>query len=227
VNTTSVGGSSDVGPHRLGAIGEVHPFFLILVLTSLALAVYSLNLALAIDYHCSSSPYCSFNYNSGTGITGTVVISNNYTLASPVSMTTAGLFFNLTGKTSTLPNNQFKFEAFGTGGSGVIPVTIQTDVAPTSVTPVSYHYANGNVTLVTLNSDTIITVNFSTPTTTQSSSTGGGGSTVTIQTTTFGSSYQITVFVIACVVLLIAFAGYRHHSSMREAWLRHAYVGIV
>jgi len=119
----------------------------------------------------SLSGTVNFNYDSGTGATGTVRTTGTYTLASPVQLHNATqtaplgqLFFNLTGKTTALPSSQFQFEAWNTSSTGLIPITIQTGTVKPSyaLNLLNYTYSatTGNVTAYTQLSSQTVTFDF-------------------------------------------------------------------
>ncbi len=106
-----------------------------------------------------------FHYDSTAGATGTIRTIANYTFSTPSSLTPTVAFFNMTGMTANVtafPSSQFRFYAWNTSATGIMPITIQTGtVKPTYILNVTnYSYVNPNVTVSTLLSNNTVTVDF-------------------------------------------------------------------
>jgi hypothetical protein len=95
-------------------------------------------------------------------VTGAVLVTGDYTLASPASLTATELYFNLTGKTTGLPSTQFQFQASSSGGT--IPIKIQTGTVKPSyaLNLLNYTYSatTGNVTAYTQLPTETVTLDF-------------------------------------------------------------------
>ena len=106
-----------------------------------------------------------FNYDSSSGNTGTLSLLNAYIFTDPVSVTSQNVFFNVTGKTANataLPSYQLQFQAWGTAGTGIVPVVVESgSVRPTYILNAgSYSYVNPNITAYTQNANSTVTVSF-------------------------------------------------------------------
>ncbi len=104
-------------------------------------------------------------YDSGAGATGVVRFTSNYTLASPISLTSSNLFLNVTGKTANvteIPSGQLQFRAWNTSNTGTIPIVVQSAVVKATyvLNAASYSYVNPNITISTLLSNQTVTVDF-------------------------------------------------------------------
>jgi hypothetical protein len=136
------------------------------ICTAILLVVLFVSLSLArADQTLSGTQV--FNYNIG-GATGTVRIirdvASPYVLADPLIVPPPGtvLFFNLTGKITALPSNQFQFQAWNTSNTGIIPITIETGtVSPTyMLNAQSYSYSSPNIVSYTQLANKTVTLYF-------------------------------------------------------------------
>lgn len=96
---------------------------------------------------------------------GSVCSLGNYTLGSPAINNTLGVYFNFTGKTTNItamPSYQFRFQAWNTTNTGVIPIVVQSGSVKATyiLNALNYSYASTNTTLYTQLSNQSVTVDF-------------------------------------------------------------------
>lgn len=136
-----------------------------MAISVLAFLVLTVWYPLSVRGDVSLASYTTFNYSSGSGNSGTLSLLNTYIFTDPVSVTSQNVFFNLTGKTASataLPSYQLAFQAWGTAGTGIVPVVVESgSVRPTYILNVAnYSYVNPDITLYMQNANSTVTISF-------------------------------------------------------------------